>query len=118
MTVDRRRLAPVEQAIAPVAQLAEGQQSDRAGQQRGGDQLADHGRVGDQTAARRQIALVGVERILHGGRAITGILAANENAGFVLRLPECADGRAVGGLVIVGERDGIGPVRAMTIGGA
>ena len=47
-----------------------------------------------------------------------GILAANEDAGFVLRLPECADGRAVGGLVIVGERDGVGPVRAVTIGGA
>ena len=54
-----------------------------------GDQLADNRRIGGVTAARHQIALIGVERIAHAGRAVAaGVVAANQNARLVLRLPE------------------------------
>ena len=83
------------------------------------DQLADRGRIGDLAAARRQIALIGVERIADAGWTVAaGIVAADKNAGLVLRLKVGQDGRAVGVLVIVGEPDGVGPVGAVAVGGA
>ena len=76
-------------------------------------------RIGGQPATDAKIALVGVERIRHGGRAVaSGILATDEDAGFVLRLKVGQDGRAVGWLVIVGEPDAVGPVGAVAVGGA
>ena len=116
---DRRRLAGDQQTIAPVAQLLDGQKGNRLGEQPGRKQFPDAARIDGRAIACRQVAFVDVERLRHSRRAIAGdILAADQDAGFVLSFPEGENRRAVSGLVIVRKSDGVGPVGTVTIGSA
>ncbi len=79
--------------------------------------LADATGIGDIGAAGDQIALISINRVFDGCRpAGVGIGATSELARLALRLPKGENRCAVGLLVVVGERDSLGPVAAAAVG--
>jgi hypothetical protein len=58
------------------------------------------------------------ERFGNRRRPIAGAFTTAGNfASAILRLPEIQDALAVGLLVVVGDREGLGPIAAVTVGG-
>ena len=106
-----------EQTVAPLPQIASGEQSNGFARQAIGEMQANADGIVGVTAASFQVCFVAVHRL--GDRnelALLTLTTAREIAGTILRLPEAEDRSAVGILEVVGGTDCLRPATALAIG--
>ena len=105
--------AASEQRIAPAGEFGGGQKPDRLGGEARGDVLADARGIGGVMTAGNKIVLVQIDRSGDGDRRTgIGIAAARQLARLVGGLKEIEHVHAIGGFVIVGGADRLGPTTA------
>src|SRR5262245_31612495 len=116
-SIDRGGRDFCEQAITPFFQLMCVEELHRLGKQHAGQMHP--GRVGivGVGTARFEVALVVLERAIHGNRSVAGaaIVTTRQLLCVTLRLVERQNVLAVAVLEVIGESKTLGPVGAVTV---